>query len=163
MQYNEKIKKSDSQTHDLDLVDIRYVMEKFKIVKNYFTENMLNSCIEFSKSESFNQFVNLRSDGVLEIETPNGSFLVALEYDSSDKAPERYRKKLAEYYFSKKIRAVLYICGNKPILNLLKKTDAEIRNDGFIPKIFYLLKENVQRHVKELTFENINGDIFKLF
>jgi len=158
----EKIKKSDSQNHDLDLVDIRYVIEKFTIAKNYFTENMLTSCSEFAKSENFRQFVDLRSDGVLEIDTPDGSFLVAIEYDINHKAMERYRSKLMDYYFSNQIKALLYICSNMTTLKLLKRVDGEVCKEGFKPKIFYTLKENVQKDAKELLFKNIKGDIFTL-
>lgn len=158
----EHVRKSDAYHHDLDLVDIRHCIEKFPMAKSYLTENVLQTCKEFLESEEFYSFVKLRSDGVLEIETPKGCFLVALEYDSTDKSALRYKKKLTDYYFTSSVRAVLYICGTNAIMTLLKRIDKEICSEGFAPKIFYILKKDVQYEATDLAFRNINDAIFRL-
>lgn len=157
-----KTLKSNSPYHDLNLVDIRFQMNRLGLVNNYFSENVLQCCEEFSWSDSFKHFVNLNCDGVMELKTPKGPFLVALEYDFSDKSAERYRSKLLEYYVSLDIRVVLYICENKFIYNLLKRIDQEVCENGFKSKIFYCLRKNIHNCAKGITFTNINNDIFTL-
>ncbi len=132
-----------------------------KMVRNYYTESMFQSCSEFSEQKAFRHFVTLNSDACVELNTPIGTIFVALEYDLSIKSPRRYKAKLKEYYQCNGIKNVIYICENRQILNLVSKTDEMICTD-FNSKIYLCLNEDIQNHKGKMVFSKFNGDIFEL-
>ena len=85
--------KSDSVEHDLRLVDLRRRFMTMKCVTKYHTENVLQSCHEFSDSEDIRPFVIHNTDAVLEIEKNGKKITIGLEFENSEKAFERYTKR----------------------------------------------------------------------
>lgn len=153
--------KSDSVNHDIGLVDMRTRLEKSKMVVEYFSESVLQSCGAFAESEKFRAFSILNSDAALLIQTPKSTYQVALEYEASDKVEARYSKKLVDYYFAPSVDAVLYICGSGRIENLIRKSDFEI-GKKFEAKVFTCLESHAKSDLESLTFSNRDGGKFIL-
>ena len=155
--------KSDSISHDLDLVDIRFALEQMETVKSYFTENILQSCDEFTRSSQFSPFVKLNSDAVADVQTPHGRVVLAIEYDATSKSSARYSKKLRAYYERHQIEGVLYIARNKCILESLKNVEKKVLQDvREESKVYYTLLENVMVPSGEITFQTVDGYTFVL-
>ncbi len=153
--------KSDSISHDLGLVMLRERLEKTKMVVEYFSESMLQSCEGISENEKFGAFARINSDAALAIETPKNKFQVALEYEISDKQESRYAKKLTEYYYSPSVAAVFYVCGDANIEKLIRKVDADV-GQKFDAKVFTCLEETIYNEVDALPFINRKNAMFSL-
>ncbi len=82
--------KSNSIEHDLALVDIRLAFKKNQAVQKVYSENNLQSCYGFSKSDEFRDIVSLQSDGAVEL-LIHGKyrFIVPIEYEASFKDRKR--------------------------------------------------------------------------
>ncbi len=150
--------KSDSVVHDLGLVELKAIFKRRTAVSNFVSENILQSCGEFTQSNKFFHFVALNCDGVMEIKKPTRNHLVAVEYESTDRSASRYRAKVTEYYVNP-IHAVFYVCRNKIIESILKKVEREIyEKKKLTPKFYYCRSENVQSHFQKITFVCQDGD-----
>lgn len=153
--------KSDSVAHDLGLVMLRERLEKTKMVAEYLSESVLQSCGELSESEKLGAFARVNSDAALAIETAKNKFHVALEYEISDKQESRYAKKLTEYYYSPSVASVFYVCGDASIENLIRKVDAEV-GQKFDAKVFTCLEKTVHNGASNLPFINRKNAMFSL-
>ena len=153
--------KSDSITHDLGLVRLRIRLEKTKMLVEYLSESMLQSCSTLTESEKLSGFARVNSDAVLYLNMPTAKIVVALEYEISDKAERRYTKKLTDYYFSRNIGAVLYVCGDASIENLIRQTDKEA-DQKYPAKIFTCLEKTIQNSPDRLPFLNRDNGILSL-
>lgn len=153
--------KSDSVSHDLGLVTLRERLEKTKMVVEYLSESMLQSCGQLAEHEKLGAFTQTNSDAALAIETMKNRFHVALEYEISDKQESRYVKKLTEYYYSPSVAAVFYICGDTSIEKLIRKVDAEV-GQNFEAKVFTCLEETIQGATASLPFVNRANAMFSL-
>lgn len=145
--------KSDSVPHDLGVVRLRLRLEKTEMLAEYFSESMLQSCSAFSEHGKYAAFSRINSDAALCLKKQNEKYLVALEYEVSDKSSARYIKKLSDYYMAKSIGAVLYVCGDAEIQSLICQCDKEVSQES-VAKIFTCLDENIQNSPDRLTFFN---------
>lgn len=155
--------KSECNLHDTTLVEIRRRITTISTVIDYYTENVLQTCNEFKEDEKLLPFIKLNSDAVISLETKIGIVHLAIEYDSSRKSKERYKKKIEEYYQQYKIQGILYICESKYILNCIHKVEPEIakRHQSDF-KMYYSLLDNVLNSSDEIIFKNVEGYLFKL-
>ncbi len=156
--------KSDSILHDLDLVDIRKSFEKFSVVNNYLTENLLQNCDEFDSDYKLRPFVNLRSDAVLELQLKSGPSYLALEYEPSLKSKKRYFDKILSYYSESEIIGILYVSPDEGIIKSIQKAESQIcQRYGGKFKIFFCRSKNVLKEQSQIHFENQEGHplIFK--
>jgi hypothetical protein len=149
--------KSDSVDHDLTLVDLRRRLEAISCVRHYYAENVLQACAEFAESERIGPFVRNYTDAVLEFEKSGQKIIAGLEFENSEKASERYTRKLLSYYSDSRIPIVLYICADERI----KKTVA-LAESGVVgtnrPRCFYALSVDVLRSESHCAFVNLKGD-----
>lgn len=152
-----EIVKSDSIAHDLDLVDIRSVIQKKKSVATYLSENVLQSCKEYSETEQFGPFVRKNTDAVVEIVKNGSRITVGLEYEKSEKALDRYTKKLLAYYADPNTLVILFICSNERIIRQIASAESEIGKSER-PRCFFALAENVLSENELCTFKNQKGD-----
>ena len=158
-----KIYQSDCPIHDTTLVDIRKAFESKNSIKDYYTENILQYCTEFKNDIRFQPFIELNSDGVILADTKIGILDLAIEFDATQKSNARYRDKINDYYFRRKIDGVLYICANQCILNALLKIDDEVSHRRRChPKMYFALVDDVIYAKDELTFKNVNKRIFRV-
>lgn len=148
--------KSDSVAHDLVLVEVRRRLERLKLITGYYTENMLQACAEFSEREALWPFVQNNTDAVLEVTRQGNKTLVALEFENSEKAQERYTRKLVSYYSDAKTPAVFYVCGSARIRAALVKAEAAVGGKG-PPRCFYALLSDVLGESSSCTFTDRQG------
>lgn len=153
--------RSDSVFHDLGIVLLRGRLEKTKMVVEYLSESMLQSCSFFTEHEKLSAYSIVNSDAALAIETEKNKFHVALEYEISAKKKSRYFDKLEEYYDSPRVGAVFYVCGDASIEKRIRKVDSEI-GKKYDAKVFTCLEETVHKSTEELPFINRENAIFSL-
>ena len=148
--------KSDKVEHDLGLVDIHHYLKKAKKVSWTLTENDLHTWPGYRDNEKTRAFVELNSDGIVEVEFPNGKFLLALEYEANDKGRARYRELFQNYYAYEEVVAVLYVCKDDHIMKKVMSEEAEfIGNErrSFLYKTIEELKQD-----KTMTFTDGLGE-----
>jgi hypothetical protein len=155
--------RSDSKLHDCTLVYIRKRFEEMAMTKSYYTENVLQSSLDYKEDKYLLPFIKLNSDALVQLETKLGTVNLAVEYEASLKSYRRYKKKFDEYYSSRDIEGVLYICSKKCILETLKKVDRDVsKRHQCEPKMYFTLLENILEPKEEVVFRNIDQFIFKV-
>jgi hypothetical protein len=148
--------KSDSVKHDLALVDLRNRLQRLKSVSAYFTENMLQACSEFSEHEETRPFVVNNSDASVELSRQGKTFLVGLEFENSEKALDRYIRKLVSYYSDPRTSVILYVCENPKIRNTVAKAEAEVAGSRSL-RCHYALLPEVLKSDSDCTFQDLKG------
>lgn len=148
--------KSDSIEHDLCLVDLRDRLQRFALVTNYYTENMLQGCAEFRENGNLQPFVDNNTDIVLEVTRQGKKILVGVEFENSEKARERYVRKLVSYYSDRRTPAIFYICSNARIRDAVGQAELQVAGSG-TPRCFYALLADVLEKKPECTFVDLNG------
>ena len=154
---------SDCPLHAIALNEIRLAFEAKSTVQRYYTENVLQSCIDFKSDEQFRSFVELNSDAMAEVNTRIGVLNLAIEFDTTHKSKERYQQKVNAYYVKQGVDGVLYICANEHILERLLEIDNAVANRHRCKhKLYFTLLKDVTDTPKELTFTNVKRGIFSV-
>lgn len=123
---------SNAINHDLALNDIRRRIVTASRVREYQTENEIQSWNECYRK--------LNSDALFALELSRGTFLVPLEYESTMKKALRYEPIVKKYYQEPNIPLVAYIADSQAIID--KVAAAERNLFGWDkPKFFYCLKQ----------------------
>lgn len=153
--------KSDSVEHDVQLVEVRKRLQSLQSVASYYTENMLQACEEFSTRDSTVAFVKNNTDAAIEVRKNGKITVVGLEFERSEKALDRYAKKLLSYYSDSRTAVVFYVCRNAAIQKTLARAEASVM--GASPsRCFYALLENVLEGNGKCTFKNLKGNTITL-
>ncbi|MBF0298174.1 MAG: hypothetical protein HQK51_05605 [Oligoflexia bacterium] len=147
--------KSNSILHDLNLVDIQNRFLSFKGVKSYYTENLLRSKSDLSRTIYSDILDGVNCDAVIEIITTLGSELVPVEYEINLKYAQRYNNLFLDYYLNQKIKAVFYIIQNEEILNKIEKIAKE-NGKNFSPKLYFTTFKKFMDANQNVIFSNIN-------
>ena len=170
-----KATRSECPLHDIALNDIRGAFEAKPTVQGYYTENVLQTSIDFKDDEWFQPFIELNSDAMAEVDSKVGMLhlsirfahgkafcrFLAPEFDLTYKSHRRYRRKLNAYYGQRKIDGVLYVCADEYILCTLRKLDSEAAERHHSEHQLYLaLLDDVTGAVGEVDFTNANNGIF---
>lgn len=156
-----KATRSECPLHDTVLYDIRKAFEARSDIQGYYTENVLQTRMDFRDNEWFQPFIKLNSDAMAEVDSKVGTLHLAIEFDMTHKNNRRYRRKLNAYYRQPKIDGVLYICADEYILHALQKLDSEAaKRHHCHPKLYLALLDNVIGEQDELRFQNANKRIF---
>lgn len=153
--------KSESPVHDLRLNEIVFRLEKLKTFRAFYTENLLQSSSALAQDKYVRDLVNIQADGALFLNGPDGKIYVyGVEFESSKKAPERYRDKLSAYYLARGISGVIYICSEQEIVSSLVRIDKELREDrrsilhfGFENEVLESRDKIVFKNAKEHAIE----------
>lgn len=141
--------------HDLALVDIRHIISKSEQVKQYLSENELQSFDTYYSGKTFSPFIRLRTDAVIEHRPRDISYWVAIEYEASKKSLGRYKELLRSYYSAVDIPAVLYICESNQIQNMIMREEKLLKpKEGF--KFYYKTLEELKLD-PSLTFTRQDG------
>ena len=148
--------KSDSIEHDVALVNLRSRIERLSTVTNYITENMLQACGKFSEMEETRPFVLSNTDAAIEITRQDKKMLVGLEFENSEKARERYIRKLVNYYSDGRTPVIFYVCESLRIRCAVAQAEAEMIGTRR-PRCFYGLLSDVLASSGECTFEDLKG------
>lgn len=153
--------KSDSVEHDVQLAELRKRLQSLPSVAGYYTENMLQACAEFTGMDSMAAFVKNNTDAVLEVRKNGKITVVGLEFERSEKAFDRYAKKLMSYYSDSRTAVVFYVCRNAAIQKVVARAEASVMGSDR-PRCFYALLEDVLRPSGKCTFTNLKGNTITL-
>lgn len=152
--------KSGKVQHDIELVEIRHILKGTSRLTNYLSENDLQTWHFGKKDSPYAEFANVRSDGVIDVKFPNGTFSFALEYEATLKSRPRNEEKLRKCYKSLMIPAFFFICASETIKDSLLKTESERHsNDDSI--IYYKTLDDLKTD-PTLTFTNRKGKRLQL-
>lgn len=153
--------KSDSVEHDIELVNVRKRLRALRALACYYTENMLQACEDFSGTDSLAAFKKYNTDAALEVRKNGKVTVVGLEFERSEKAFDRYTKKLLGYYSDSRTAVVFYVCRSAAIQRGLARAEASVMGRS-PPRCFYALLENILEPSGKCTFTNLKGDTITL-
>ncbi len=137
-------------------MNIRERLEKLGHVTRYLTENMLQACEEFAQEQSIWPFVDNNTDAVVEVARQGVKTLVGIEFENSEKAQERYVRKLVKYYSDGRTPAIFYICSSERIREAVSQAEGALVGKSS-PRCFYALLSDVLRDSADCTFVDRNG------
>lgn len=148
--------RSNSVTHDLNLVDIRNILMRKKVVKEYYTDNQIQTYKNFRTEKHLVPAQELQLDAMLKLHKGDlNPIWVGLEFESSAKAISRYQEKIRRFYYSGP-PFLLYICEDRSIENKVKKVESIYIKDK-TPKIFYLTLRELLESKESVTFTRQDG------
>lgn len=156
--------KSQALLHDLALVDVRFHLLKSRKVSRFYSENELKTWNTYWLSDDFTKFIDVRCDAVVSVCLDGGNALFAVELEAIQKNRERSQEIIAKYYQSSLIPAVLFICGDKAVLDLFLELESshlsshDGRKSG---KFFYILLDNLLQG-PSLVFTDVFGNRLRL-
>jgi hypothetical protein len=149
--------KSDVIGHDTTLVEIRSAFEKNPTIKNFLTENALQSSQWSADSEDLRDMVEIRSDAAVQVVLKGSNqFWIPLEYESSLKSVNRCQQKLANYYNRYDGEVVFFICKNEAVLKRMREIEMELSKEQE-PKMYFALLADVLISPTRLTFQTLSG------
>lgn len=149
--------KSDSVEHDIKLVDLRREIESKDSVTGYYTENMLQACGDLYELKRIEPFIQNNTDAVIEFVKSGKKLIAGLEFENSQKAVERYTRKLLSYYSDPRVPFIFYICTTPEIKNLVARAESTLSRDDR-PRCFYARYEDILSKSSHCTFVNVKGD-----
>lgn len=153
--------KSDSVEHDIELVNVRNRLRMLRSVVNYYTENVLQACEDFSATDALVAFKKQNTDAALEIRKNGRVNIIGLEFEKSEKAFDRYARKLRSYYSEPHAAVILYVCRNAAIQRTLARAEASVMGLQR-PRCFYAFLVDVLQANEKCTFMNLKGDTITL-
>lgn len=155
--------KSQAPLHDLALVDVKFHLLELNKVSRFCSENELKTWNIYWQSDDFNKFIDVRCDGVADVNLDGGRVLFAVEMEAVQKARERSQEIIAKYYTSL-IPAVLFVCGDDAIRSLFLELEAQHLSragDRKSGKFFYVLLDDLlQGH--GVVFADVFGNKLRL-
>jgi hypothetical protein len=114
--------KSESPIHDLRLASLVPAFERLSTMRQFMTENLLQSSGALKDDPKFSALSRLQSDGAIVLKPQNGDeYLYGFEFEISKKTPDRYREKLMNYYLASGIDGVLYVSNSQSILDAIAR------------------------------------------
>lgn len=147
---------SNSILHDLDLVDIRCKLKRFKQVKDYYTENLLKSGLSSLDAKTLEDFKGFQFDAIININRGSQIFLLPLEYERSLKFAARYLEYFKKLYARPEISAILYIGHNQKMLHKIQSYEKSMVQNAW-PKVFYISLSDLLDH-NTVSFQNIKNE-----
>lgn len=131
--------KSDAVAHDLVLADIRHKFLKLKQIKDYYTENQVQTWWQKSSDYVQKGLASLNTDALALTSIGDELVWAAIEYEPSEKSEARYRSIVKRFYSNDDLTFVLYCCGNEKIKSRLIEAEQKIYKNSF-PKLFFNVK-----------------------
>ena len=154
--------KSDSIAHDLKLVNIKNIFSKFKMVKDYITENQLQTYDLSFWEDDLSSMKEMRVDAVAWIQDiGKPKLMIPIELEISTKAASEYLNKITEIYYQSEIKFLFYICDSKETEKKIKKIERDFIKDQR-KKIFYSTYKDILSHNGEISFTNLDEESIKL-
>lgn len=153
--------RSNSIAHDLTLVDIRNILKSKRDVKEYFTENQIQTYKDFRTEKDLIPLQELQCDAGIMIQRGDiNPIYVGVEYESSVKATSRYLDKIGKLYLNGPVY-LFYICKDKSLIKKLKKIET-IYIKNRTPKIFYITLSEFLENKESVTFTRQDGKSISL-
>lgn len=152
---------SDSIGHDLALVDIRLALARNPAVTAFVTENLLQSCQEYSEDVELEDLVSLRVDGAVQIKAGSRRTIAPIEYEASLKSRERCRDKIEGFYANYDGSLVIFVCKDESILKRMREIDKDVCQNR-PSKMYFSLLKNVIESSSKLLLQTPDGDTLYL-
>lgn len=152
--------RSNYPEHDLNLVKLVKWLSGLKTINSIITENELLGLEIHQNEESLREFIELKPDGVLNLNLKGHSFRVALEYELHAKSQSRWKDKLGNYYLAETIDAVLYFCATASMMKKLMEVDRELTTNRNSKMFFFLFEGPIED--QSLGLKNSKGEEFVL-
>lgn len=154
--------KSNSVDHDLKLVDIRKIICDKKMIREYYTENQIQTYSLFNSDDELGRFKRMRVDAVLAVQSEGkNKVYIPLEYEVSVKSISEYQKKMREIYYYKDLKYLFYVCQDLASMNKLKRIEMEFAK-GQSKKILYTTYDELLAQGEAVTFINQDNQSFTL-
>jgi predicted transcriptional regulator len=148
--------RSNSISHDLTLVDIRNILMSKSDVKEYYTENQIQTYKDFRTEKDLIPFQELQCDaGIMIQRGDNNPLYIGVEYELSAKSRSRYLDKIGSLYYNGPVY-LIYICKDKSLIKKLKKIET-IYIKNRTPKIFYITLSELLESNGSVTFTRQDG------
>lgn len=152
--------KSDSLNHDLFLSDLRNSMMHTGRIKEFLTENELQTWGKASLSPTIQACVTSNSDAYVRLNLGSTEVEAAIEYEANQKSDGRYQKLIENYYANSSIQNIFYVASSSAIVKKMMAIERTKLGEGE-PKFSYCLAQNALRN-ETLKFIDINGNVFRL-
>ncbi len=153
--------KSPDFKHEVALVDIRHKLQELEGFGYYLTENELQSGLYDVDDYDYNGFVNLNSDGFLNIKVNDGNYFGAIEYERFDKGKTRYKPLFREYYRRDEISFVFYFVGTSEVMNTILRVDRDVRSNQE-SKIYCIELSKAMESKDKMSLINSNSGVLDL-
>jgi hypothetical protein len=154
--------RSNSIEHDLFLVDIKNIFSTKKMLKAYYTENQIQTYLDFRSEEKLQPFQEMQVDACLVLQKDDLSPIrVALELELSIKAIDRYRQKIREIYHLN-VFGIFYICKDISLISKLQKIDEEVRGERR-SKIYFCTLDEILKSQETAIFSSHDGTSLTVF
>lgn len=122
--------------HDYKLIDIKQILERSPIIKNFKTEGEIRHEILKAHSKLLHwESSPLLPDASFEIHTPDRTMRVAVELEMTSKTKRRYTRIFRKHLLSKHWDFVIYIAKDDKLMNRLIRCYKEIRGKDIELKI----------------------------
>ena len=147
---------SDKVEHDLALLRIYKRLIRSSQISDFFTENILLSNSSEVRSLGIEVWIKNHPDAILVDESLRKPCFLPLECELSVKKKFRYESKLITYYQSKEIPAVLYVCGDSKVQEVISRIEQSYCQ-RYRQKVFYGFLEQFYGDSNALIFTNREG------
>lgn len=123
--------------HDEMMARILVRLERSKVIQKFKTE------LEQKRQEPDERRGALRKerrkfpDAILSIDSPKGTFEVALELELNTKSQKRYRLMFENYARKSNLKTIVFITGGRSIFRSIRKAEKEMQRMGFFSPIAY--------------------------
>lgn len=153
--------KTESLEHDVRLTELFLRMEQLSSFKCFWTENLLSSSKALASNSKLESMVKLNSDGILFLSDPMGQDrYYSVELEISKKSPERYTKKLINYYLTQDLSGVLYILSDPELYRLIAKVDSSVSLDRE-PLVYFVNEKDALSPSASIIFKNRKNQILE--
>ena len=154
--------KSPNFAHDNAMTKVRYIMERSRIIHNYYTENMMSlNLYQWQLGDIFMNNMSFRPDALFVTKTEKEIFFNAIELELNQKGSKEYSKKIINYYLNRNIAFVIVITSSKTIKNMIAAEEKRLYPDG-VKKIYYGNFKDLVDKKLPFVFKNSGGFEYEL-
>jgi hypothetical protein len=149
--------------HDLILNDIRYHLNGFEEVKEYFTENEIKSKVNYCQTFPVEEFYCVNPDGGAIVHIKGKDRYIAIEFERNIKGHDRYLQLLRAYYSKPTISAVIYIFDDLKMLHSVQADERALIGESE-SKVFFLELDQLfktKRRIKLCSSTNLSFELTK--
>ena len=150
--------KSSSIAHDLELLEVKRVLTKFRFVNDYFTENALVAGVFDDYAPEILDIRAANPDAIVKISVTDSSHFLPVEYEKTAKFYKRYGGLIDRYYFMDEVKAVLFIAKNAGIQKKVAQVERK-KYPNHPGKFFYCLYQNLIELQEKSQFINNQKEV----
>lgn len=157
-----KTSKSESHEHDICLVNIRKIFKSKNMVKDYYSENQIQTYEFFDSDEKLNPMKEHNFDACTTLQKQGtDKFVIGLQFEQSQKGYSRYQSIITNYYIDHSIDFIFYICTKSSIELKIKEIEEKVCR-GASKKIYFLSYDKLLNSSDELIFRNAENQFIRV-